>query len=193
MNKVPKKQNPSELTTSGLKLFIIMGVSGSGKTVVGKKLAKELNKTTDFEFIDADDFHSTKAKQQMAANLPLDDAMRKPWIDAIIKKLNDLTRQNKNVVLAFSGLKQKHRECFRILNFHCYYYYLFADIKTIRSRLNDRENHFFSAELLASQFQAMEEVANDENDVTKFDVSSVFDVVYKQVLTCAQLVLNKEK
>ncbi len=193
MNKVFNKQNPSDLISSRLKLFIIMGVSGSGKTVIGKRLAMELNQKTDFEFIDADDFHSSKAKQQMAANLPLDDTMRKPWIEAIINKLNELNSQNKNGVLAFSGLKQKHRECFRVLNFHCYYYYLFSDIKTIRSRLNARENHFFSAELLASQFKAMEEVASDENDVTKFDVSSVFDVVYKQVLTCVQLVLNKEE
>ncbi len=192
MNKVLKKKKPSELITSGLKLFIIMGVSGSGKTVIGKKLAKELNKKSDFEFIDADDFHSTKAKQQMAANIPLNDAMRKPWIEAIIVKLNDLNKQNKNVVLAFSGLKKKHRECFRILNFHCHYYYLFADIKTIRSRMTTRKNHFFSAELLASQFRSMEEVESDENDITKLDISSTFDEVYKHLDTLTLLELNKE-
>jgi len=192
MIKEFNKQKPTDLITSKLRLFIIMGVSGSGKTVIGKRLAKELNTKTDFEFIDADDFHSPKAKQQMAENLPLDDAMRQPWIKAIIVKLNDLNKQNKNVVLAFSGLKKKHRECFRMLDFHCHFYYLFADINTIRSRMMMRKNHFFSAELLASQFRAMEAVASDEYDITQLDVSSEFDAVYKQVIICVQQELSKE-
>jgi len=186
------KQKPTDLITSKLRLFIMMGVSGSGKTVIGKRLAKELNTKTDFEFIDADDFHSPKAKQQMAENLPLDDAMRQPWIKAIIVKLNDLNKQNKNVVLAFSGLKNKHRECFRMLNFNCHFYHLLADINTIRSRMMMRKNHFFSAELLASQFRAMEAVASDEYDITQLDVSSEFDAVYKQVIICVQQELSKE-
>jgi gluconokinase len=180
-----------------LRLFIVMGVSGSGKTVIGRKLAKALNKPlskqANFEFIDADDFHSPQAKQQMAANLPLDDEMRKPWVASIMSKLIDLHEDNKSVVLAFSGLKHQHRQCFRSLNFQCHYYYLLTDMSTIKSRMLNRKDHFFKPELLASQFEAMEELKSEEHDVTKIDVSSAFDEVYKQVFKCAQVELKKEQ
>jgi len=175
-----------------LRLFIVMGVSGSGKTAVGRKLAKGLNKQADFEFLDADDFHSPQAKERMAANLPLDDTMRKPWVAAIMSKLVELNTQQKNVVLAFSGLKLQHRKCFRTLNFHCHYYYLSADMAIIESRLLARKNHFFSSKLLTSQFLAMQEIDNNEKDITKIDVSCSFAQVYNRIFTLAQLELTKE-
>ena len=174
------------------KLFIVMGVSGTGKTVIGKKLANALNQQADFEFLDADDFHSLQAKEQMAANLPLDDAMRKPWIAAIMAKLVELNKQNISVVLAFSGLKRQHRQCFRSLNFHCHYFYLSAELAVIESRMLARKNHFFSAKLLGSQFLAMQAIDINENDVSQFDVSGAFDEVYQHVFTRAQLELTKE-
>jgi len=169
-----------------------MGVSGSGKTVIGKKLAKNLNKEADFIFLDGDDFHSPQAKQRMADNLPLDDEMRKPWVAAIMSKLVELNQQYKSVVLAFSGLKLQHRTCFRTLNFHCHFYYLYAEMSIIRSRMQNRENHFFKPELLESQFSAMEEVDSDEKDIIKFDVSATLDKVYSQVFKRAQQDLQKE-
>ena len=184
--------NKQKQLTPKLKLFIVMGVSGSGKTVIGRKLAKDLNKQAYFEFIDADDFHSPQAKQRMAANLPLDDTMREPWVAAIMSKLVELNQQDKNVVLAFSGLKHQHRNCFRTLNYHCHYYYLTADMAIIESRMLARKNHFFSAELLTSQFLAMQEIDSDEKDVTKLDVSGSFDEVYHRTFTLAQLELTKE-
>lgn len=179
-------------TPTKLNLFIVMGVSGSGKTAVGKRLTRDLNKQTDFEFIDADDFHSPAAIQRMAANFPLDDAMRAPWVAAIMNKLVELNENNKNVVLAFSGLKHQHRQCFRNLNYHCHYYYLSADMDVIRSRMKNRKNHFFKSELLVSQFSAMEEINTDELDVIKFDVSGTLDKVYNEVFTLAKQDLKKE-
>jgi gluconokinase len=173
-------------------LFILMGVSGSGKSVLGKRLAMDLNNQSPFEFIDADDFHSIEAKQRMAANLPLDDAMRKPWIDAIKAKLILLAQHKKNVVLAFSGLKRHHRECFRHLDFHCHYYCLSADIAIIEARIRARKDHFFNTKLLSSQFLAMQEIERNEKDVTTIDVSGSFDEVYQQIFTYAQLELQKD-
>jgi gluconokinase len=183
----------SSIPTLTPKLFIVMGVSGSGKTVIGKKLAKDLNEQAEFEFLDADDFHSLEAKQRMAANLPLDDTMREPWILSIMNKLVELNQKNINVVLAFSGLKLQHRKRFRTLNFQCHYYYLLADVSVIESRLLTRKNHFFSAKLLSSQFLAMQEIDSNEKDVTKFDVSSAFDEVYQRIYTVAQLEFTKDR
>lgn len=172
-------------------LFIIMGVSGTGKTVIGKKLANELQKNMLCEFLDADDFHSSQAKQRMAANLPLDDAMRKPWVAAIVSKLNDLHKKGINVVLAFSGLKFQHRQCLRKLAHNTHFYYLHADMSIIRLRMLERKNHFFKPELLTSQFLAMETVHNEEVDITQIDVSSSIETVYHQVISHVQQLLNR--
>lgn len=184
------KQDTSNTTHAKVTLFIVMGVSGSGKTVLGQQLANDLNREAEFVFIDADDFHTDEAKKRMANNLPLDDLMRKPWIEAIIKKLNMLNKQHKSVVLAYSGLKKQHRDCFRALDFYCHYFYLSADINIIKSRMLTRTNHFFSADLLASQYKAMQAIDNNEQDVTTLDVSGSFDDVYNKVFTLAKSILR---
>lgn len=179
-------QNPNQNPISQRKLFIVMGVSGSGKTVIGQKLAVDFGKKAAFQFLDADDFHSPEAKQRMAANLPLDDSMRKPWVAAIMNKLVELDKQQMNVVLAFSGLKHQHRECFRTLGFQCHFYYLTADINIIKSRMEKRRNHFFKPELLASQFNDMQAIQLNESDTVKIDVSGTLEQVYGNVYAHAQ-------
>ncbi len=183
--------NDKQHNTATLSLYVVMGVSGSGKSVIGEKLAQYLCNKMEVEFIDADDFHSPQAKQRMAANLPLDDAMRKPWVNAVRDKLVKLQSENKNVVLAFSGLKRKHRNCLRSLQFDTHFYYLQADINIIRSRMLNRKNHFFKPELLTSQFLAMEEVNNDEEHTTKIDVSGSLDEVYRQIIMHVQQTLKR--
>ena len=181
--------NEKQQNIDKLSLYIVMGVSGSGKSVIGEKLAQYLSNQIKVEFIDADDFHSPQAKQRMAANLPLDDTMRKPWVNAIMNKLMELASQNKNVVLAFSGLKLKHRNCLRSLSFNTVFYYLQADMNIIRTRMLNRNNHFFKPELLTSQFLAMEAVSDDEQNLTTIDVSGSLDEVYQRVITHVQQTL----
>ncbi len=191
MTKLMSKAQKN-ISVRQVKLFIVMGVSGSGKTAVAEKLAKDLNKQAAFEFLDADDFHSPQAKQRMADNLPLDDTMRKPWIAAIMDKLVQLNSQKKNVVLAYSGLKQHHRDCFRTLAYQCHYYYLKADSDIIRTRMLSRKDHFFSVALLESQFSAMQAIDCDEKDITEIDASTSFNKVYKKVFMLAQKELAQE-
>lgn len=183
-NEQNNEQNKHRSVTP--RLFVVMGVSGSGKTVIGKKLAKDLNKQSDCEFLDADDFHSKQAKQRMAANLPLNDAMRKPWVAAVVSKLTELHEEGTHVVLAFSGLKFQHRQCLRTLNFNTHFFYLHADMNIIRTRMLARKNHFFKPELLTSQFLAMEEAHHEEDDITKVDVTGSLDEVYQQILKHVQ-------
>jgi len=148
----------SELKQSELKrnlrLIIVMGVSGSGKTVLAKKIAK----TYSYDFIEADDFHSKEAKVHMASGKPLTDVMREPWIQCLLAELSTKHAINKNVVLAYSGLKKEHRERFRQLPFekNVMFLVLEGSRSLMKSRMRKRKNHFMPESLLDSQFDAME-------------------------------------
>jgi len=161
------------------RLFIVMGVSGSGKSSIAKKMADELSLT----FLDADDFHSEQAKKHMANNKPLTDEMRAPWLRAIIAHLNSLHQQGESVALAYSGLKSAHRQLFRELSFVCHFFYLDGDKAVIAKRISQRESHFFSENLLDSQFAAMESPLLSEQDVSTININrpylSVFDEINK--------------
>ena len=144
-------------------LLVLMGVSGAGKSTIGRGVATALG----FEFVEADDFHSDQAKARMARGKPLDDAMRSPWIESITQYL--LARLNRRgLVLAFSGLRAAHRQSMRQLGFHVLYFHLCADPALLRRRLEDRKDHFASANLLHSQFDALQEPQSA--DVISVDV-----------------------
>ncbi|ALO35505.1 carbohydrate kinase [Colwellia sp. MT41] len=172
---------------SRLRLFIVMGVSGSGKSTLAKKMAEELALT----FIDADDFHSEQAKKHMADNKPLTDEMRIPWLTTIIAKLNCLHQQGKSVALAYSGLKSAHRDLFRTLPFYCHFFYLIGDQAVIAKRISQRENHFFSPALLASQFAAMESPLLREQDISSVNSDRPFLLVADEINKLAQLITRK--
>ncbi|MCJ8321742.1 MAG: gluconokinase, GntK/IdnK-type [Colwellia sp.] len=171
-----------------LHLFIIMGVSGSGKSSIGQALAEELN----FTFVEADDFHSQQAKEQMANNLALDDKMRKPWVEAIINKLGTLHVNQQHAVLAFSGLKVLHRNLLRNTSYHCHFFYLDGGKETLMNRLITRKNHFFSPSLLDSQFEAMESPLKSEQDISLININNSLADVFNQVITIAQLKFKQD-
>ena len=165
-----------------------MGVSGSGKSSIAKSLAYSLQ----FTFIEADDYHSSAAKQQMANNQPLNDDMRKPWVAAIVNKLELLYKNKKSVVLAFSGLKEQHRNLLRETPFVCHFLYLTGERDLLKARLLARKNHFFSPELLDSQFEAMESPLSTEKDVSLVDVNNDLETILRQVKYIALNEFNKE-
>jgi len=189
MNNRLKSSNKSIDKCEPLRLFIVMGVSGSGKSSIGQALADELN----FTFVEADDFHSQQAKDQMADNKPLSDDMRKPWVQAIVNKLKSLHKDKNNVVLAFSGLKLLHRNILRETPFSSHFFYLDGDNKTLMDRLLQRKNHFFSPNLLDSQFEAMESPLNSENDINVIDVNNSLFTIFQQVFAIAHYELEKDK
>jgi len=170
------------------RLFIVMGVSGTGKSSLAKQLANELL----FTFIDADDFHNAQAKQHMAENKPLTDEMRKPWLASITSHLQSLYQQGKSVVLAYSGLKSAHRELFRELSFCCHFFYLVGDKAVIAKRISERERHFFSAELLDSQFEAMEAPLLSERDISAINIERSFLSVADEINNLAHFLIWKK-
>jgi len=155
-------------------LFIVMGVSGTGKSTVAQQIANMLNYT----MMEADDFHSLSAREKMAQSLPLDDHDREPWINAMLGYLKQQAHAGQDVVLAYSGLRKTHREKFRQLPYQCHYIYLAGDKGVLAERLRARQGHFFGHDLLQSQFDAFDIPQADEKDVTIVDIEqSVSDVV----------------
>lgn len=131
--------------------YIIMGVSGCGKSTIAQKLSEK----TRIPFVDADDFHPTGNIEKMSKGIPLNDEDRLPWL----KNLNSFLQKeatNKGTILACSALKESYR---RILskNISVTWIYLKGDFNTIYNRLNKREDHFMDSSLLQSQFDTLEE------------------------------------
>ena len=129
------------------KAYIIMGVSGSGKTTVGQLLAKQLA----IPFYDADDFHPKSNIEKMASGIPLDDEDRKPWL---LKLKEEIRSWGQGGVLACSALKESYRAILSEGN-SIQWIYLDGDYKTIFKRMEAR-NHYMKPELLQSQFETLE-------------------------------------
>jgi gluconokinase len=133
-------------------IVIVMGVTGAGKTTIGSLLAKELG----WEFADADSFHSAANKEKMSRGIPLDDADREPWLEAIRAALLQWSAERRNVVLACSALKKSYRERLKI-GPEVKFVYLKGSYEVIRERLLSRHGHFATEKILSSQFEALEE------------------------------------
>jgi gluconokinase len=135
-------------------IVVLMGVSGSGKTTVGRSLAAELGWT----FLEADDFHPRASVEKMAAGIALTDADRLPWLDRLAEEIRGETARGRDVVLACSALKQAYRERLsQGARQDLVFVYLKGDATTIEPRLALRSGHYMPASLLASQFAALEE------------------------------------
>lgn len=139
-----------------------MGVSGSGKTTVGRLLAAR----TGWPFLDADDLHSPQATAKMAAGIPLTDEDRWPWLERVAAWITARRVAGEPGVVACSSLKRAYRDLLRAADPHLRFAYLRADREVIAARLVGRRHPFFPPTLLDAQFAALEEPAEDEHPVT---------------------------
>ena len=140
-------------------MVIVMGVSGCGKTTIGRALARELK----VEFLDADDFHPPANVAKMAAGAALTDDDRWPWLDAIAAAMREQALHGRGAVIACSALKEAYRQRLRRGvdgATETRVVYLKGDPATIAPRLAARSGHFMPASLLASQFATLEEPGN---------------------------------
>jgi len=129
-----------------------MGVSGAGKTTVGRLLAARLHS----EFLDADDFHPPGNVAKMAAGIALEDADRWPWLAQLNALLRAREARGTSAVLACSALKQSYRERLAEGLARCEIVYLHADASLIRARLGARAHRYMPASLLNTQLAALE-------------------------------------
>jgi 6-phosphogluconate dehydrogenase len=133
-------------------IIIVMGVSGSGKTTVGKALASEL----DMPFYDADDFHPKKNIAKMKKGIPLQDLDRKSWLETLSGNLAKWEVENGGV-LACSALKEMYRVVLNSgVNNGITWLYLYGRSELIRERLASRKGHYFKPNLLSSQLADLE-------------------------------------
>ncbi len=150
--------------------IVVMGVSGSGKSVVGAALAQRLR----VPFADADDFHPAANIAKMTAGQPLNDDDRYPWLDAIGEWLAD--HDGGGGVMSCSALKREYRDQLR---HHCpdvEFLHLSGSLEVIAKRQSSRPGHFMPASLLASQFDTLEPLGSDENG-TAIDVDQDMDSI----------------
>jgi gluconokinase len=137
-------------------VFVIMGVSGSGKTTVGETLAGRLG----WDYAEADAFHSEANLAKMASGQPLDDADREPWLAAIARWIDDRIARGVPGVVTCSALKRAYRDLLRRPQVQIVY--LAGTQELIAQRLAARHGHFFPPAMLASQLAALEPPAIDE-------------------------------
>ncbi|SMF03219.1 gluconate kinase, SKI family [Alteromonadaceae bacterium Bs31] len=172
-----KQKTEFDSTTNKPRVLIVMGVSGSGKTTLANELGAALGIVT----LDADDFHSEGNKAHMASGLPLSDEMRLPWVKAIRAHLENEAAAGNSHVLAFSGLRQQHRNLLRINNADVLFFFLHGPKELIAKRMNTREGHFMPSTLLDSQFEALE-LPHKEQDVIQLDTNAPMEAVLNQAL-----------
>ena len=134
-------------------IIVLMGVAGSGKTEIGRRLGARLN----WPFYDGDDYHPPENVRKMALGQPLTDLDRWPWLAALRSLIVTLEGKGESAVLACSALKKAYRDILRSAAEEMVFVHLKGDLDTLRSRLKAREKHFMKEDLLASQFEALEE------------------------------------
>lgn len=150
-----------------------MGVAGSGKSTLGSALAEALG----WPFFDGDDFHSQANRDKMAAGQPLDDADRAPWLARLRQLIAEHLAQGESLVLACSALKQAYRQTLAAGDPAVRFVYLQGDFDTLLSRLQQRQGHYMKAEMLRSQFAALEE----PQDAIDLDVTLSVDEMVRHV------------
>jgi gluconokinase len=161
-------------------IFVVMGVSGSGKTTVGTLLAGDLG----CRYAEADDFHPASNVAKMAAGQPLTDSDRLPWLQAIAAWIDARIAQGEPAVVTCSALRRRYRDLFRRPQVQLVY--LRGDRQLIARRMAARQGHFFKLELLESQFEALEEPGPDEDVIAVPILDSPSDVV-RAILSQANL------
>jgi gluconokinase len=154
-----KMQKVTEHKSAKGRLLVVMGVSGCGKTTLGRALAVAV----DAVFLDADDFHSAQNVEKMRAGIPLSDNDRIPWLATLNVEMKRRLARGESVVLACSALKQSYRDAIAAAITRVDWVFLDGPYEVIAERIRVRSavtGHYMPADLLRSQFDALEPPQN---------------------------------
>ena len=159
-------------------LYVVMGVAGSGKSLIGARLARELH----VEFVEGDDLHPPENVRRMAAGIPLTDDDRKGWLTKIGDRLRDAKSAGLGLVVSCSALKRIYRDLLRsVAAADLRFVYLAGSRELLAERLANRRGHFMPPSLLESQLAILEEPSPDEHawvcDIRKAPGAIVADLV----------------
>ncbi len=155
-------------------IILVMGVSGSGKTTIGEKLAESLG----YKFADADDFHPQENIEKMRNGIALSDKDRLPWLQKMQDVIKKHLLENSNIVITCSALKASYRQMLLINHESVKLVYLKGSFELIHKRLKERLNHFMSEKLLKSQFEILEEPL----EAIKIDISQPLEDIVQEIL-----------
>jgi len=158
-------------------LYVVMGVTGSGKSTVGAKLAHALG----VDFVEGDDYHPLENVKRMAAGIPLTDDDRAGWLRALAIRIREAREAGRGLVLTCSALKRSYRDILRAAAPELQFVFLEGSRELIAERLAGRRGHFMPASLLDSQIATLEEPLPDEQalayDITQPPQKIVDDLV----------------
>jgi gluconokinase len=153
-------------------ILIVMGVTGAGKTTVGRLLAAELG----WQFADADDFHPPANVEKMRHGIPLNDDDRQPWLERLRTEVDAWIAKGRKVILACSALKRSYRRQLEA-GPQVRFVYLKGSAALISERLRARHGHFADEKILAGQFADLEE----PEDAVTVDISRTPPEIVRQI------------
>ena len=154
-------------------VVIVMGVTGAGKTTVGRALGAALG----WEFHDGDDLHSAANKRKMHRGIALTDADRAPWLSAIRELIRAMLSEGRDGVVACSALKQSYRDAIVVDPGSVKVVYLKASREQTAARLRNRAGHFMNPDLVQSQFDTLEE----PRDAIVVDASTAPEAIVSEI------------
>ena len=160
--------------------FVVMGVSGCGKSSVGQALAEAVGLT----FIDGDDLHPPSNIAKMSAGMPLDDTDRAPWLVAVGRAL---AQEDGSVAIGCSALKRAYRDIIRGEAGQVQFLHLAAPKSVLAERVAARKGHFMPPALLDSQYATLEHLEADETG-TVLDIAQPLARVIKDAVAYVQRV-----
>lgn len=156
-------------------VVILMGVSGAGKTTVGRELAAGLGWT----FYEGDDLHAPANIEKMSRGLPLTDEDRMPWLRGLRELIAGCLRRGENAVVTCSALKRSYREILKDGDEGVVFVYLKADPRRVAERLERRHGHFAKGNILESQLATLEEPSPEE--ALTVDASALPEEIVEEV------------
>ena len=169
---MPPPGPPEPRHDDGPRLVVVTGVSGVGKTAVGRALAARLG----VPYADADDLHPSANVAKMRSGVPLTDEDRRPWLDSVGAWLAD--HASTGGVVSCSALRRRYRDVLVAAAPSAVFLHLTADAEVLRARMTGRR-HFMPPGLLDSQLQTLEPLEPDEPGTAVDAGQSVEDVVAK--------------
>ncbi|CDL81493.1 gluconokinase [Xenorhabdus szentirmaii] len=167
-------------------VFVLMGVSGSGKSAVACSVARQLGAA----FLDGDFLHPRANIIKMAQGHALDDNDRQPWLKALNDAIFAMQGTNHISLLVCSALKKSYRDILREDNEHLSFLYMKGDFDLIEHRLKSRKGHFFKPQMLISQFNTLEEPGCDEKDVHHIDIKPTLGEVVKHTIQSIDCIIK---
>ncbi|KAL2269822.1 hypothetical protein VTJ83DRAFT_2006 [Remersonia thermophila] len=166
-------------------IWLVTGPAGCGKSTIAKHLSDSLQ----FTYIEGDEYHPKSNIEKMSAGIPLTDADRWDWLTALREaSISALATGSPGVVLTCSALKRKYRDVIRVApyffpNLDLHFIYLDAPEEVLVKRVGMRQNHYMGANMVHSQFEALERPKPDEVDVITIDVTRSVEEVKRDALS----------